>query len=80
MMLRHVLAAGQVVQSQLSIPACSCLANALGSSTSLTASGSKRSYHVAHLASRGVISITGNEAVQFMQVCAALKTRALWEG
>jgi hypothetical protein len=46
---------------------CLPLAAAWGA-RACTAAGNSRSYHVAHLPSRGVISVKGQEAVQFMQV------------
>lgn len=38
-----------------------------------TSSSARRAYHVAQLASRGVISLRGDEAVQFMQVRCVLR-------
>lgn len=73
-MLRQLLAAGQLLtqhQSHGAQHAAAWGAASCGKAWSATAAGN-RPYHVCQLASRGVISVRGDDAVQFMQVTVVM--------
>jgi len=73
-MLRQLLAAGQLVtqhQPHGVQHAAAWAAASWAKAWSATSAG-HRPYHVCQLASRGVISVKGDDAVQFMQVTVGM--------